>query len=66
MCIQQEQDAMIYDLHGECNDEEGEPMLGWYWQFVNVDCVPTSEVMGPYGCFDEAATAAHWFYLHGG
>ena len=43
---------------GEPNyDEEGEPMIGHYYQIIDENENPISQLMGPYSSDDEAANA---------
>lgn len=43
-------------------NDEGEPMLGFYWRIFDWDYSPLTELIGPYFDCDEAVEAAtrHW------
>ena len=39
-------------------DEDGDPRLGWYFQFMGSNTEPTSSLLGPYGSSKECEAAA--------
>lgn len=39
-------------------DDDGDPMIGFYYQFINAEDKPLSGLIGPYKRKGEAATAA--------
>ncbi len=40
-----------------CLDDEGDPMIGFYYQFTDEDDLPVSGLIGPYS-YDKAAEKA--------
>jgi hypothetical protein len=47
------------------HDEDGDPILGYYYQIVDDLGEPLMEMMGPYGSSDEAEAACHCDWLRG-
>ena len=40
-------------------DDDGDPIIGFYYQIVDLDGEPLSEMMGPYSNAEEAEEACH-------
>ena len=38
-------------------DEEGDPIMGWYFQVIDNNGLPLTHLIGPYGSSDEAEEA---------
>ena len=43
-------------------DEDGDPMIGWYYQFLDIYERPITKLMGPYGTNTEAEKACQKAY----
>lgn len=52
--------ADIHHFDSKCNavDEDGDPMLGWYFQIMQSAEIALSDLMGPYHKRAECETAA--------
>ena len=47
------------------HDEEGDPMLGFYFQLVDGDGLPVMGLMGPYKTAEDAEEACHREWMAG-
>lgn len=47
----------FYDGTGHHCDDDGEPLLGWYWQVAGEDGKPLRDLVGPYRTAHEAEEA---------
>jgi hypothetical protein len=56
---------MIHHYNGSTTDQDGEIMLGYYYQFVDVFERPISQLMGPYGSASECQEASQQEYDNG-
>ena len=46
-------------------DEDGDPMLGFYYEIVDAEGEPLMEMMGPYRTPEEAEQACHTAWVNG-
>jgi hypothetical protein len=51
-----------FDIRATVLDDEGCPMLGCYYQFIDTDDEPVSGLIGPYGNAMDAQQAARRAY----
>jgi len=58
------QEAMIYNFDGSTLDCDGDTLLGYYYQLIDVFERPISELMGPYSSASECQTACQEAYDH--
>jgi len=63
---QRHQKAAIFDFDGRSLDDDGEVLLGFYWQLLdNSTEDPITELMGPYTNFNQCYAALDHAYQTG-
>jgi len=51
--------------NSDLRDVDGDPLLGWYYQIMNNEDDPATDLIGPYGSSEECEEAAcnEWIEL---
>lgn len=59
------QSALIHEFDGSTFDEEGDVLLGFYWQILDFENNILCGLMGPYGLRNEAENACQQAFESG-